>query len=86
MIEAVKQAYEKLAELPFPKAVKNDDFMEWISDLAELDGYYAGMAISLLEGKSINRKRLPSLMIKNRCNSLREQKQIKNECKKKYCS
>ena len=29
---------------------KNDEIADWIADLAEIDGYYAGLASSALDG------------------------------------
>lgn len=44
--------------LPFPTINNNEELADWITDLAEADGYYVGLAVSLIAGKSI--KRIPS--------------------------
>ncbi len=43
------------AKLEFPDFPKNDDFADWVAELAETDGYYVGLAQSELANcKGIN--------------------------------
>jgi len=38
-------------KLPFPEFPEDDDFADWVSDLVEVDGYYVGFAMSLINGE-----------------------------------
>ncbi len=60
-IQALKQSFEELQHLPFPKAVDIPGFTDWISDLAECDAFFAGLAVSRLEGGEGATLPLPSL-------------------------
>ena len=50
MTQDLSAAFERLKNLPFPEAGESDDLDDWISELAEVDGYVAGLAVSVLGG------------------------------------
>jgi hypothetical protein len=58
-LSKIKKSFEDLQQLPFPKATKNRDLVDWISELAEMDGFYAGLATTLLLNKPIKIKKFP---------------------------
>jgi len=52
---SVLSARERFAEfrrLPFPEPGDSEELADWIADLAEVDGYYAGLIDSALAGAS----------------------------------
>src|SRR5262249_54124487 len=53
--------YSKFLLLPFPLSDGHKKAAEWIAELAEVDGYYAGLAESLIMDKPVEIKELPSL-------------------------
>jgi hypothetical protein len=58
----LEQAYENFLLLPFPEGkAHQDDWMDWISELAEIDAFYAGSATTLLMDKPLKNKKFPSL-------------------------
>ncbi len=64
--------------MPFPHLDDQEEVLtDWIAELAETDGYYAGLAETLIMGKPIQIKDHPSLepLFKN-LNSLRDQSSI----------
>lgn len=46
-----KEILEKHRGVKFPSFPDNDDFAEWVEELTDLDGYYYGLATSLLAGE-----------------------------------
>ena len=50
MRQDLSAAFDRLKSLPFPEGGNGDDLDDWISDLAEVDGYVAGLAVSVLGG------------------------------------
>lgn len=54
----LKKAFEEHKKLAYPKNPKNPALSEWIVDVAEIDGFYAGLATSLLKGKKISQPNL----------------------------
>lgn len=76
-LKLVSQSFEELQQLPFPKAVDTPDFTDWISELAELDAFYAGLAVSKLEGEEEKNPLLPPLgKLSEDLKKLHEQKGI----------
>lgn len=59
----LKQLYSKFLLLPFPLSEGHKKAADWIAELAEVDGYYAGIAESLIMDKSIEIKQFPSLKL-----------------------
>lgn len=57
----LKQTYSKFLLLPFPLSEGHKKAAEWIAELAEVDGYYAGLAESLIMDKPVEVKEFPSL-------------------------
>jgi hypothetical protein len=57
----LKQLYSKFLLLPFPLSEGHKKAADWIAELAEVDGYYAGLAESLIMNKSVEVQELPSL-------------------------
>ena len=47
--EDLKTAFEDLWNLKFPDPVETDDLADWIMELAEFDGYVAGIASTILK-------------------------------------
>lgn len=45
-------AWEALEPLPFPPHPQDDDLSNWLFDLLEADGFYAGVVSSVLSGAS----------------------------------
>ena len=43
-------AWESLKALPFPSSPQDHDLGDWLMDLLEVDGFYAGIAQSLVGG------------------------------------
>lgn len=60
-MKSLQQSFKELQQLPFPKSVDVPDFADWISDLAEFDAFYAGVAVSRLGGGERTTPPLPSL-------------------------
>src|SRR5437868_2853582 len=56
----LKQSYEEFLSLPFPKG-NQEAVANWIAELAEVDGYYAGLAESLIQNQPLKVYNLPSL-------------------------
>ena len=52
----MKTAFAEHWELEFPTVPADDALADWIVDLAEVDGHYAGLASSALGGKDVGRK------------------------------
>lgn len=52
---ALQNAAATLRDLPFPTSPVDPDLGDWIMDLLEADGYYAGLAQSALAGAPFNR-------------------------------
>jgi hypothetical protein len=46
-----KEILEKHRSAKFPSFPDNDDFANWVEELTDLDGYYYGLATSLLAGE-----------------------------------
>lgn len=46
-----KEILKKHKEVKFPSFPDNDDFANWVEELTDLDGYYYGLAASILEGE-----------------------------------
>jgi len=57
----LKQTFDVLVELPFPNGGENQALNDWISDLADVDSFYAGVASSLMTGETKTDKALPLL-------------------------
>ena len=57
----LKQLYSNFLLLPFPLSEGHKKAAIWIAELAEVDGYYAGLAESLIMDRAISVKELPSL-------------------------
>lgn len=57
----LKHLYEEFLQLPFPQGSNHKDLTDWVSELAEMDGFYAGLAVTLIMDKSIKIKEFPSL-------------------------
>lgn len=51
--EKLKALLDNHVSLPFPSHPDNDELSNWIIDLAELDGFYIGIALSALNAKKI---------------------------------
>jgi hypothetical protein len=66
----LKQLYSKFLLLPFPLSEGHKKAADWIAKLAEVDGFYAGLAESLIMDKPVEVKELPSL--KSLASSLRK--------------
>jgi hypothetical protein len=49
-------------KLAFPEFPEDDDFSEWLSDLAETDSYYVGLAVS---GKTEFKRKANPLFLAN---------------------
>lgn len=47
----VTEILEKHRSAKFPSFPENDDFADWVEELTDLDGYYYGLATSLLAGE-----------------------------------
>lgn len=50
-IEELKKAFKKHQKLSYPRLPDED----WADDLAELDGFYAGLATTLIQGKALKK-------------------------------
>lgn len=48
----VESAFDDLRLLAFPHPPEDPDLADWILELLELDGFYAGLATSVLGGSS----------------------------------
>ncbi len=46
-----KNILEKHKKAKFPSFPDDDDFAVWVEELIELDGYYYGLALSLINGE-----------------------------------
>lgn len=57
----LKQIYSKFLLLPFPLSERHKKANEWITELTEIDRFYAALAESLIMEKPIEMKELPSL-------------------------
>lgn len=58
----LKDLYENFLLMPFPEGkAHQDDWMDWIGELAEIDAFYAGSATTLLGDKPLKNKHFPSL-------------------------
>lgn len=57
----LKQTFDVLVELPFPNGGENEALNDWISDLADVDSFYAGVASTLMTGETKTDKDLPLL-------------------------
>lgn len=47
-------AFDKLKATAFPGYAESDDLADWISDLAEFDGYVAGIASTIIGGGRVS--------------------------------
>ncbi|MBA2367565.1 MAG: hypothetical protein H0V82_00895 [Candidatus Protochlamydia sp.] len=58
----LEKLYENFLLLPFPEGkTHQDDWMDWITELAEIDTFYAGSAATLLTDKPLKNNNFPSL-------------------------
>ncbi len=74
----LRQLFEDLKALHFPKFSSNDEISNWIEELIEIDAYYAGLALSVAEGEKVvkydlydlvkMRKELELIQLKNKVN------------------
>ena len=51
-LQEVRSAFKLLERLQFPPPPNDLELGDWIMDLLELDGFYAGVATSLLAGNA----------------------------------
>lgn len=74
----LKQLYEQFLLLSFPHADNQEEVLtDWVGELAEIDGYYAGLAETLIRNKPVQIKNPPSLdSLFKRLNTLRDQSKI----------
>ena len=49
---SARERFAEFRRLPFPKPGGSEELADWITDLAEVDGYYAGLIESALAGGS----------------------------------
>ncbi|GAB3624997.1 hypothetical protein GCM10027418_30840 [Mariniluteicoccus endophyticus] len=54
-IQRIEKTAAKLDRLPFPRPPVDDSLADWIMDLLDADGYYAGLAQSALYGGRVRR-------------------------------
>lgn len=66
MTTALTDAFEYLKELPFPKFAQSNALSDWQADLAELDGYIAGIATTVLGGGHADLSKLHASINKSR--------------------
>lgn len=57
----LQKSFDAFVCLPFPKGSEDEALTDWIAELAELDGFYAGIATSLLQGRKVKIKEFPKL-------------------------
>lgn len=50
-MDNLKTLISKHQKLEFPEFPKDDGFADWVSELSEIDGYYIGIAVSLVNGE-----------------------------------
>lgn len=60
-INEIRKLLKRHEEIPFPMMPDNKNVADWISDLAEIDAYYVGLAYSVLKGKPIPNDNLKPL-------------------------
>lgn len=48
----LKDALQGHVEIGFPSFPEDDDFSNWVGELVLMDGYYAGLAYSYLDGSN----------------------------------
>ena len=53
-VAQIGERLRRLKELTFPAKPGDTQLAEWILDLAELDGHYAGLATTALQGGAIH--------------------------------
>jgi len=58
----LKKLYETLRESPLPRFSPHDELSNWIEDLIEIDGHYAGLSLSAIEGEKIAKNNLCDLI------------------------
>lgn len=81
----IDQLYNEHKALGIPDFPENDDFAEWVEELIEVDGYYAGIIASSVGGRKpkIDRSELDKLMKSFRSFvSLKRDAEIYDECEK----
>jgi len=54
----IKQALEQLDETEFPVFPEDDALSDWVGELAEFDGYVAGLAMSASGGAKVDVRQL----------------------------
>jgi hypothetical protein len=84
-MERLRKLINEHKELRIPEFPEDDSFAEWVEELIETDGYYIGLATSLVnkERVSINYEHLEKLkqnLIE--FNTLSEEKGIIKQCTK----
>ncbi|MDD4869890.1 MAG: hypothetical protein PHR77_04960 [Kiritimatiellae bacterium] len=81
----IHKEYEKFNQLTFPEKPQDIRLLDWILDLAEMDGYYSGIAETVLAShrmEKIEAKGLNEKMAELDTFDLKEEKdkKILNEC------
>jgi hypothetical protein len=79
----LKVAYAAFRELPFPEFPHNEVLAEWLADLAEIDGYYAGLAESALSGRCLEHELIELGSLNQRLAAINEE-DLDKEDKKIY--
>ncbi len=82
----LKQLYEQFLLLPFPHLNGQEEALtNWTADLNETDSYYAGLAATLIKGRSVQVKRFSLDPLFESLSTLRSQSSISEnqyrECK-----
>jgi hypothetical protein len=54
----IEQALEQLKATAFPEFPEDDTLSDWVGELAEFDGYVAGLAMSAIGGGQVDLRRL----------------------------
>lgn len=53
------ELFAELQKMPFPEFPEDDDFADWLAEVAEMDAHVAGLAQSALSGARVNRGDVP---------------------------
>ena len=63
MSKLLKKCFDELRGMNFPEPGESDELADWIGELAEFDGYIAGLATTALAGSAI--KDIPKDEVEN---------------------